>query len=109
MTVDHIVLLNLKPDVTEDQIQTLKNKAATLTAIQGVTAVSCGNVFVEEWMQDRTAGKNFGLRITLESKDALRAYQDDERHVKIVKENIAPLIAEPPLACDWESAVVTPN
>ena len=78
-----------------------------LIGIEGVTAVSIGKVFVEDWMADRTRGHNYALRVRLENKEALRRYQDDEAHQKLLRETIAPILSElPPTAVDFESALV---
>lgn len=103
--VDHVVMLKLKPDVTEDQIVALKKAASTLTEIDGVVSVTGGYVFVEDWMQDRRgdAAINYGIRVRLASKGDLKVYQSHALHVKVIKENIAPLLAGPVVAFDWES------
>ena len=59
-------------------------------------------------MADRTRGHNYALRVRLEDREALRRYQDDEGHRRLLKETIAPILAElPPMAVDFESTLVT--
>ena len=103
--VDHIVLLKLKSDVTENQIQLLKDGAASLVEIDGVESVTIGSMFVEDWMQDRRGDTsiNYGIRVRLASKECLKTYQTHPNHVKVIKENIAPLLDAPVLAYDWVS------
>ena len=103
--VDHIVLLKLKSDVTERQIQSLKDGAASLVKIDGVESVTVGSMFVEDWMQDRRGDQsiNYGIRVRLASKECLKVYQSHPDHVKVIKENIAPLLDAPVLAYDWVS------
>jgi hypothetical protein len=107
--VDHVVLLKLKPDVTEVEIQALKDGVASLVEIDGVDSATVGSVFVEDWMSDRRGDTsiNYGIRISLESKDALKTYQTNPVHLAVIKENIAPLLDTtkdaPVLAYDWES------
>ena len=47
-------------------------------------------------------GYTHAVRIHLESKDALRVYQDHPLHVKVKDELIAPILDGPTLAIDWE-------
>ena len=103
--VDHIVLLKLKSDVTEKQIQSLKDGAASLVKIDGVESVTVGSMFVDDWMQDRRGDQsiNYGIRVRLASKECLKVYQSHPDHVKVIKENIAPLLDAPVLAYDWVS------
>ena len=103
--VDHVVLLKLKKGTTKAQIQKLKEGIESLHTIPGVTSVSVGETFVEKWMVDRTDGYTLGLRVRLESKKALKSYQDNELHTKVKEECIAP-IAESAVAVDWESPLI---
>ena len=45
------------------------------------------------------------LSVRLESKDALKVYQDHPMHVRVKDEFIVPLIVAPPIAVDYESEV----
>lgn len=101
--VDHIVLLKLRSDVTDDQIQALHDGVASLAQIDGVDSVTVGRMFVEDWMQDRRGdqGINYGIRVRLASKESLKEYQSHPDHVRVIRENIAPLLHAPVLAYDW--------
>ena len=103
--VDHIVLLKLRSDVTEEQIQSLNDGVASLVRIDGVESATVGSMFVEDWMEDRRGdqGINYGIRVRLASKECLKYYQTHPYHVKVIKQNIAPLLAAPVLAYDWVS------
>merc|ERR1719310_477364 len=57
-------------------------------------------------MPDRRRGMNYTLSCRLESKEALKAYASHELHVRIRDDCIVPLLAEPPMAIDYESNVV---
>ena len=104
--VDHVVLLKVKKGTTKAQIQKFKEGIESLHTIPGVTSVSVGETFVEKkWMVDRTDGYTLGLRVRLESKKALKSYQDHELHIKVKEECIAP-IAESAVAVDWESPLI---
>jgi hypothetical protein len=107
--VDHVVILKFKENVTEDQVNALKDGVASLAAIDGVIAVSVGKIFVEGWMQDRRGAMkpDYVLRVRLASKEALKGYQDHPEHVKVLNVNIKPLLAEPPMAVDWESPEIS--
>lgn len=103
--VDHIVLLKLRSDVTEEQIQALNDGVASLVKIDGVESATVGSMFIEDWMQDRRGdqGINYGIRVRLTSKECLKNYQIHPDHVRVIKENIAPLLDAPVLAYDWVS------
>lgn len=106
--VEHIVLLKVKDDATDDQTRAMIDGVNALIGIDGVISVSIGKIFVEEgWMADRTRGHNYALRVRLENREALRRYQDDEGHQKLLKGTIAPILSElPPTAVDFESPLV---
>ena len=105
--VDHVVLLKVKSDATDQQIQTLIDGVNALIRIDGVLSVSIGKVFVEEWMVDRTKGHTYALHVRLQDKESLHRYQEDEGHKQLLKEVIAPVLTElPPMAVDFESTLV---
>lgn len=104
--IDHIVLLKVRPDVTEEDIKRLIDGANSLKAIPGVITITVGSTFVEEWMSDRRDGVTHSISVRLESKDALKVYQDHQLHVKVKNECIVPILAAPPAALDYESSVV---
>ena len=105
--VDHVVLLKVKSDATDQQIQTLIDGVNALIRIDGVLSVSIGKVFVEEWMADRTKGHTYALRVRLQDKQSLHRYQEDEGHKQLLKEVVAPILSElPPTAVDFESTLV---
>ena len=107
--VEHIVLLKVKGDATDEQTRAMIDGVNALISMQGVTSVSIGKVFVEQdWMADRTRGHNYALRVRLEDREALHRYQEDEGHKRLLKETIAPILAELRLtAVDFESPLVT--
>mmetsp|Transcript_21215 Transcript_21215/g.33329 ORF Transcript_21215/g.33329 Transcript_21215/m.33329 type:complete len:119 (+) Transcript_21215:183-539(+) len=104
--IEHIVLLKVKPDTSDEDIKKLVEGAQSLRAIPGVISVTVGATFAEEWMPDRRHGHTHTLSCRLESKEALRVYQDHPLHVKVKKECLLPVLAEPPMAVDYESSVV---
>ncbi|KAL7534697.1 hypothetical protein ACHAXR_009517 [Thalassiosira sp. AJA248-18] len=104
--IDHIVLLKVRPDVTDDETTRLIDGVNSLNVIPGVITITIGPTFAEEWMPDRRDGITHSLSCRLESKDALRVYQDHPLHVKVKTECIVPILAAPPVAIDYESAVV---
>ena len=107
--VEHIVLLKVKDNATDEQTRAMIDGVNALIGIEGVLSVSIGKIFVEqEWMADRTRGHNYALRVRLEDREALHRYQEDEGHKRLLKETIAPILAElPPTAVDFESPLVT--
>ena len=100
--MDHVVLLKVKPGATEAEIQNLIDGAKSLVAVPGVESVSVGPTFVEEWMSDRRAGITHAISVRLQSKDALRSYQDHPLHVSVRDTIFKPLLTGPPIAVDWE-------
>ncbi|KAL7483817.1 hypothetical protein ACHAW6_009459 [Cyclotella cf. meneghiniana] len=102
--IDHIVLLKVRPDATEDEIRRMRQGVLSLKAIPGVLTITVGEAFAEEWMPDRRFTHTLSVR--LESKDALKVYQDHPMHVTVKDELIVPLLAGPPIAIDYESEVV---
>ena len=104
--IDHIVLLKVRPDVTEEEIKHFIDGINSLKDIPGVVTISVGSTFVEDWMADRRDGITHSLSCRLESKEALQVYQDHPLHVKVKNDCIVPIIASPPVAVDYESTVV---
>jgi hypothetical protein len=103
--VDHVVLLKVKQGTSKSQIKKFQEGILSLHAVPGVTSVSVGESFVERWMADRRDGFTLGLCVRLESKKALKEYQDHELHTRVKAECIAP-IAESAIAIDWESILI---
>lgn len=100
--VEHVVLLKVKQGTSKKQIQKFKEGINSLSVIPGVVSVSVGETFVERWMADRRGGYTHALAVRLDSKEALKKYQDHELHTQVKEECIAP-IAESAIAVDWES------
>ena len=104
--IEHIVLLKVKPDTTDDDVKKLIEGAQSLKRIPGVISITVGSTFAEEWMPDRRNGHTHTLSVRLQSKDALKVYQDHPFHSQVKKECMLPILAEPPVAVDYESVVV---
>jgi hypothetical protein len=54
--IDHIVLLKVRKDATDDEIGRMRQATLSLKAIPGVISITVGATFVEEWMADRRNG-----------------------------------------------------
>eukprot|EP00568_Trieres_chinensis_P002751 CAMPEP_0183309184 /NCGR_PEP_ID=MMETSP0160_2-20130417/24299_1 /TAXON_ID=2839 ORGANISM="Odontella Sinensis, Strain Grunow 1884" /NCGR_SAMPLE_ID=MMETSP0160_2 /ASSEMBLY_ACC=CAM_ASM_000250 /LENGTH=114 /DNA_ID=CAMNT_0025473165 /DNA_START=36 /DNA_END=380 /DNA_ORIENTATION=+ len=104
--VEHVVLLKLKEGTSSSDIDRLNDCTESLCSIPGVLSASIGKIFVEDWMDDRTQGYQYALKVVLRSKEALRTYQDHPDHVKVKKECLIPILAGA-LAVDWESSTVS--
>ncbi len=104
--IDHIVMLKVRADATKEELDRLIQGTFSLKAIPGVLTITVGPTFVEDWMPDRRAGHTHVLSVRLESKEALRVYQDHELHVKVKNECLIPLLEGPPVAVDYESVVM---
>jgi hypothetical protein len=104
--VDHVVLLKVRSDATPEQVDKLIKGVQSLRDIPGVVQVSVGTTFYEDWMPtDRRRGVTHALSVRLESKEALRRYQDHTQHVQVLEECIKPILVEPAQAVDWETTV----
>jgi hypothetical protein len=55
--IDHVVLLKVRDDVTEEDIHRMREGVLSLKAIPGVLTITVGKTFAEEWMPDRRNGK----------------------------------------------------
>lgn len=104
--IEHIVLLKVKSDVSDEEMKKLIDGTHSLRTIPGVISITVGPTFVEEWMPDRRNGHTHTLSCRLESKEALRVYQDHPLHDKVKKECLLPVLVEAPIAVDYESVVV---
>ena len=104
--IDHIVLFKARADVTDDEMKRLIDGTHTLKAIPGVISITVGSTFVEDWMSDRRNGYTHTFSCRLESKEALKVYQDHPLHAKVKGECIVPILDGPPIAVDYESIVV---
>ena len=54
--IDHVVLLKVKEDATEEDIERMKQGVLALKVIPGVLTITVGHTFAEEWMPDRRNG-----------------------------------------------------
>lgn len=67
--IEHIVLLKVKSDTSDDDIKKLVEGAQSLRAIPGVISITVGATFAEEWMPDRRNGHTHTLSVRLQSKE----------------------------------------
>ncbi len=67
--IEHIVLLKVKSDTSDEDIKKLVEGVQSLRAIPGVISVTIGATFAEEWMPDRRNGHTHTLSCRLESKE----------------------------------------
>jgi|TARA_B110000003_G_C16310494_1_gene402559 hypothetical protein len=103
MVVEHIVLLKIKSDTSEEQLLKIETGLYNLkTEIPGIIDISFGADF-----SGRSQGFSHGLVVRFESKEASVAYQTHPAHASY-RDNVlkpflggdAPLV----LACDYEFA-----
>ena len=107
--LQHLVLLKLRDDVSAEDFGALKkNLMGMVGKIDGVLWVDVGK---QEVMypsyNDRSAGYNHMLIVTLRDRKALEAYDSHPEHVRVKNEYIIPLLnkstEKPILALDWMS------
>jgi len=84
-SVEHLVLFKLKDTATEEEVNALAKGLLSLTSVPGVKAISAGRNFT-----DRGKGFTFGLRVTLESKEALEVYRVHPDHLRVIKDYVTP-------------------
>uniref|UniRef100_A0A7S3PXL9 Stress-response A/B barrel domain-containing protein n=1 Tax=Chaetoceros debilis TaxID=122233 RepID=A0A7S3PXL9_9STRA len=110
-SIEHVVLLKIRDDALRTQIEEMMIAVKSLTKISGVLQVSTGGGLSSGDNESCTFldssschGFNHVLCVHLESKEALRVYQDHEYHIKIRDDFIKPLLSGPPIAVDWVSS-----
>ena len=106
MMIVHFVFLKVRSDVTETQIEQMFADVKTLSSCPGVLKIEAGSQeSMYEGYMDRPKGYTHGLVVYLDSRDALKAYNDCDAHV-VVKTMLGTLVdtalADPVLAVDWE-------
>eukprot|EP01083_Nonionella_stella_P064006 166429_1 len=109
--IEHVVLLKIRDDALRSQIEEMMIAVKSLTKISGVLQVSTGGRLSSDDNESCTFldssschGFNHALCVHLESKEALRVYQDHEMHIRIRDDFIKPLLSGPPIAVDWVSS-----
>lgn len=70
--IDHIVLLKVREDAAEEDIERMRQGVLSLKSIPGVLTITVGSTFAEEWMLDRRNGEfSSGDRTCLKVQDVL--------------------------------------
>ena len=55
--IDHVVLLKVRDDVAEEDIERMRQGVLGLRTLPGVLTITVGKTFAEEWMPDRRNGE----------------------------------------------------
>lgn len=85
--ISHVVMVWLKPEVTEAQKKNIMSAAQQLSAIPGVTSVQAGlPVPSERSIVDDSF--SFGIHIGLSNADAINSYLNHPIHVNYVDAHI---------------------
>eukprot|EP01133_Synstelium_polycarpum_P014811 gene14811-17510_t len=96
-SLEHILFMKLKEDMTEAQHQTLVNKIDEMKAtIPGVLVISFGKNFETE----RNQGFNYGYRVLLRDPSDLPVYADHPLHIDF-KNLLNDVRAGPPAVVDY--------
>lgn len=83
--IEHLVLVNFKPEVTDAQKADIRTQLLTLKdEIPGILDINTGANF-----SDRSQGYDTALRVRFESKAALEAYGPHPKHQEIVQTMIS--------------------
>jgi hypothetical protein len=81
MPVEHIVLIEPKPDVSDERMQEVMEMTAGFKGgIPGVTDVKWGRNFT-----DRAGDYSWGLIVTLDNTDALEGYRPHPVHQDVAE------------------------
>ena len=83
------MLLKFRSDLEEKVEREFESKTFDLLLqVPGVTNVCVGRTFTT----DRSRGYTHAIRVRLKSREDLKVYAKHELHLKLKKENIAPLL-----------------
>ncbi|WP_044206486.1 Dabb family protein [Flammeovirga sp. OC4] len=88
--INHTVLFKLKEETTATQKQELIDALQAL----GGKIDELKEIQVKENFSDRSKGFDVVLYSIFDSKEALEAYQVHPAHVKVVGENVKPILAD---------------
>ncbi|KNC98485.1 uncharacterized protein SPPG_06185 [Spizellomyces punctatus DAOM BR117] len=90
MTVTHIVLFKVKPDIPPQQLAEFDTQVRSLKQVPGVQKLSFGPTF----KTDRARGYTHALVVELPNQQALNDYAANEHHVTVIKNHIRPAVME---------------
>jgi len=98
-TMVHIVYLNLKDDLSEEDQSTLISSFKGLKSIQGVKHFSIGDY---KDVADKRAMSNYELclQMSFDSKKAYDSYQEDPAHLAL-KKSLDEYLEAPPITYDY--------
>ncbi|XP_071717239.1 stress-response A/B barrel domain-containing protein UP3-like [Rutidosis leptorrhynchoides] len=97
--VEHVVLIKVKPDVESSKVAAMINGLNALTSLNLTVHLSAGKL-----LRSRSSSLTFThiLHSRYRSKDHLREYATHPEHVRVVTENIRPIVDDT-MAVDWIS------
>nr|XP_043636765.1 stress-response A/B barrel domain-containing protein UP3 [Erigeron canadensis] len=97
--VEHVVLFKVKPDVDSSKVAAMVNGLNGLTSLDLTVHLSAGQL-----LRSRSSALTFThiLHSRYKSKEDLRTYGGHPEHVRVVTENIKPIIDDI-MAVDWIS------
>jgi hypothetical protein len=104
----HLVLLKIKPDASEEQMENFFVGLKSLSIISGVVSLQIEKINnnVYRGYDNRTKGYTHALMVVLKNKSALEGYDKDHFHLLVKSTIIKPLLDttlnDPVLAVDWE-------
>ncbi|XP_076910398.1 stress-response A/B barrel domain-containing protein UP3-like [Bidens hawaiensis] len=105
--VEHVVLFKVKPDVDSSKVAAMVNGLNALTSLNLTVHLSAGQL-----LQTRSSSLTFThmLHSRYRSVDDLKEYAAHPEHVRVVTENIKPIIDDI-MAVDWisDDASVSPK
>jgi len=97
--IEHIVLLDFKPDVSEEILAKTKQETLKLKQqLNGIEFLTFGKALPTSNNQGKFT---HALIVRLSDQKSFEEYGPSDVHQKLVKEHIAPHITGPPLAMDY--------
>eukprot|EP01132_Coremiostelium_polycephalum_P002370 gene2370-2932_t len=98
-SVEHMLLMHLKDDLSDDELKVIHDKIQDMRTIPGVITISFGKNFDKNL---ESSGKiyNYGYRVLFRDEKDLDVYQAHKYHEEF-KEIICKVRVKYPLVCDY--------
>jgi hypothetical protein len=92
VSVEHLVLLKLKSDTSQEQIDALTTALLNMKEkVPGIIEIAAG---VNSSPEGASKGYEYGLLVRFKDAVSRDAYLTDPGHIKVVTENIDPILED---------------